>query len=67
MKSLVEVTVPKTKAELVRALSGTSVNRLSVNLVSGAKLDSSVGKTVEDWRRGKRQVLVVLLDLGAER
>lgn len=66
MKQLVQVTVPKTKSELVQALSGTSVKRLRVDLVSGAKLQDVTAKTVADWRRGKSRVLVVLLDLGAE-
>ena len=66
MKQLVQVTVPKTKAELVRALSDASVRRLRVDLVSGSKLDDATAKTVADWRRGKGRVLVVVLDLGAE-
>lgn len=63
---LVKVTVPKTKAELIRALSDASVRRLRVDLVSGSKLDDATAKTVADWRRGKGRVLVVVLDLGAE-
>lgn len=65
MKQLVQVTVPKTKTELVQALSGTSVRRLRVDLVSGSKLDDATIRTVADWRRGKSRVLVVVLDLGA--
>jgi hypothetical protein len=64
MKPLVKVTVPKTKAELVQALSAASVRRMRVDLVSGSKLDDATAKTVADWRRGKSRVLVVVLDLG---
>lgn len=66
MKQLVQVTVPKTKAELVQALSAASVRRMRVDLVSGSKLDDATAKAVADWRRGKSRVLVVVLDLGAE-
>jgi len=66
VKQLVQVTVPRTKAELMQALSGTSVKRLRADLVSGSKLDDSTIRTIADWRRGKSRVLVVVLDLGAE-
>lgn len=66
MKQLVQVKVPKTKGELVQALSSASVRRLRVDLVSGSKLDDATAKTVTEWRRAKSRVLVVLLDLGAE-
>lgn len=66
MKQLVQVSVPKTKAELLRALSGTSVKRLRVDVVQGAKLDDSTLKTVVDWRRGRNRVLIVVLDLGVD-
>jgi hypothetical protein len=66
VKQLVQVTVPKTKSDLLRALSGTSVKRLRVDVVQGSKLDDSTLKTVVDWRRGKNRVLIVLLDLGAD-
>lgn len=66
MKKLVQVSVPKTKAELLHALSGTSVKRLRVDVVQGAKLDDSTLKTVVDWRRGRNRVLIVVLDLGVD-
>lgn len=66
MSSLVKVTVPKTKAELVQALSVTPVRRMRVDVVSGCKLEDATIRTVADWRRAKGRVLVVVLDLGAE-
>ncbi len=66
MSSLIKVTVPRTKNELIQALSATPVRRLRVDVVSGSKLDDATTKTVADWRRGKGRVLVIVLDLGAE-
>lgn len=66
MSSLIKVTVPRTKNELIQALSATPVRRLRVDVVSGSKLDDATAKTVAEWRRGKGRVLVVVLDLGAE-
>lgn len=66
MKQLVQVAVPKTKAELMQALSATPVKRLRVDLVRGTKIENSTIRTVADWRRAKSRVMVVVLDLGAE-
>ena len=66
MKSLVKITVPKSKAELVKALSVTPIKRMRVDVVSGSKLEDATIRTVADWRRSKGRVLVVVLDLGAE-
>jgi hypothetical protein len=65
MKRIVDVKLPKTKAELVQALSGTTVKRMHVDVVAGMSIASDTSKKIAEWRRGKNTVVVVALEIGA--
>lgn len=66
MKRLIDIKLPKTKAELIQALTGTTVKRLHVDLVTGMNVTSDTSKKIAEWRRNKSAVVVVALELSVD-
>jgi hypothetical protein len=63
MNSLVKLSLPKTKADLSRAIAGPEVKSIRIELMSGGKASEAFNRAVSQWQREGSRVILVALEI----